>query len=75
MHSIMNTGVNLQVNVWDVVCLCPGCLHGDSDCKYPDYFDKWRGFDMKKYENIETNLHLWKSVAIRKTVGSREDYA
>ena len=75
MHSIMNTGVNLQVNVRDVVCLCPGCLHGDSECKYPDYVDKWRGFDMKKYENIETNLHLWQSVAIRKTVGSREDYA
>ena len=75
MHSIMNTGENLKVNVRNVVCLCSGCLHGDSDCKYPEYVDKWRGFDMNKYEAIETSFQLWKSVAICKTVGSREDYA
>ena len=42
MHSIMNTRKNLNVNVRDVVCLCTGCLHCDSECKYSDYVDQWR---------------------------------
>ena len=46
MHSIMNTGDNLRVNVRDVVCLCPDCLHSEGICKYSDYVDEWRGFDM-----------------------------
>ena len=75
MHSIMNTGEHLKVNVCNVVCLCTGCLHGDSECKYPEYVDKWRGFDMNKCEDIPTSFQLWKSVAIHKTIGSREDYA
>ena len=40
MHSIMNTRKNLCFNVWDVVCLCTGCLHGDSPCKYSKYVDE-----------------------------------
>ena len=75
MHSIMNTGEHLKVNVCNVVCLCTGCLHGDSECKYPEYVDKWRGFDMNKCEDIPTSFQLWKSIAICKTIGSREDYA
>ena len=75
MHSIMNTGSNLRVNVRDVVCLCPGCLHGDSECKNLNYADKWRGFNMKEYVDIEPDLRHWKSVQIRKTVGSRDDYS
>ena len=75
MHSIMNTGKGLKVNVRDVVCLCSGCLHGDSACKYSDYVDDWRGFDMNTFEETEVDLNFWKSVQIRKTVGSHEDYA
>ena len=75
MHSVMNTGKDLQLNVRDVVCLCPGCLHGDSICKFSDYVDNWRGFDMKKYDDCPPNFDLWNSVQIRKTVGSREDYS
>ena len=49
MHSIMNTGKDLQVNVRDITCLCPGCLHGDSECKNKNYVDSWRGhFILKK---------------------------
>ena len=57
------------------MCLCPGCLHGDSECKYVDYVDSWQGFDMMNYKNTEVDLTYWNSVVIRKTVGSREDYA
>ena len=74
MHSIMNTGKDLQVNVRDITCLCPGCLHGDSECKNKNYVDSWRGFDMGKFEEIEPDLKLWSSVKIRKNFGSREDY-
>ena len=75
MHSIMNTRKNLNVNVRDVVCLCTGCLHGDSPCKYSDYVDEWRGFDMNTHKPSDVDLTLWKSVKIRKCVSSREDYA
>ena len=64
-----------HVNVCDVVCLCPGCLHGDSECKNLNYADKWRGFDMKEYVDIEPDFRHWKSVQIHKTVGSRDDYS
>ena len=74
MHSIMNTGEHLKVNICNVVCLCTGCLHGDSKCKYPEYVDKWRGCNMTKGTDIPTSFQLWKSVRIRKTVGSQEDY-
>ena len=74
MHSIMNTGKHLQINVRDVVCLCPGCLNGTSDCKNSDYCDNWRGFNMNTYTDIEPNLDRWASVVIRKTVGDRADY-
>ena len=43
MHSIMNTGKRLIVNVRLITCLCPGCLHGDSDssmCSYSGNFPK-----------------------------------
>ena len=75
MHSIMNTRKNLQVNVRNVVCLCTGCLHGDSVCKYSDYVDAWRGFDMVAYKEVDIDLSFWNSVSIRKSVGSREDYS
>lgn len=75
VHSIMNTGKKLQVNVRNIVCMCPGCLHGDSNCKQTNYVDNWRGFDMNAYKPIDANLCLWQSVKIRKTVGSREDYS
>ena len=75
MHSIMNTGKKLQVNVRDVMCMCSGCLHGDSECKQPNYIDEWRGFDMDKFKQINADLNLWKSIKIRKTVGGRDDYA
>ena len=75
MHSIMNTGKKLQVNVRDVMCMCSGCLHGDSECKQPNYIDNWRGFDMEKYKAIDADLSMWKSIEIRKTVGARDDYA
>ena len=74
MHSIMNTGKKLQVNVRDIICLCPGCLHGDSECKNTSYLDNWRGFDMHKFEDIPEDLTLWKSIKIRKIVGCREEY-
>ena len=75
MHSIMNTRKNLQVNVRNVLCLCTGCLHGDSACKYSDYVDTWRGFDMANYKEVDIVMSFWKSVSIRKSVGSREDYS
>ena len=70
MHSIMNRGDELKVNVRDVVCLCTGCLHGDSTCKN----SKWRGFDMASGKEVDVDLGFWNSVVICKTVGSREDY-
>ena len=75
MHSIMNTGDNLHVNVRDVVCLCPGCLHGEGICKYSDYVDEWRGFDMQAHKEVPVTMDLWNSVQIRKTVGNRDDYS
>ena len=75
MHSIMNTGDNLRVNVRDVVCLCPSCLHGDGICKYNDYVDEWRGFDMQTHKEAPVTMELWNSVKIHKTVGSRDDYS
>ena len=75
MHSIMNTHKNLNVNVRDVVCLCTGCLHGDSPCKYSDYVDEWRGFDINTHKPSDVDLTLWKSVKICKCVSSREGYA
>ena len=75
MHSIMNTRKNLNVNVRNVVCLCTGCLHGDSLCKYSDYVDEWRGFDMLNYKEVDFDISFWKSVNIRKSFGSREDYS
>ena len=75
MHSIMNAGKKLQVNVRDVMCMCSGCLHGESECKQPNYVDRWRGFDMDKFKCIEADLCLWKSIRIRKTVGAHDDYA
>ena len=75
MHSIMNTRKNLNVNVCNVVCLCTGCLHGDSLCKYSDYVDEWRGFDMLNYKEVDFDISFWKSVNIRKSFGSREDYS
>ena len=64
-----------SLNVRDVICLCTGCLHGDSPCKYSDYVDEWRGFDMNTHKPSDVDLTLWKSVKIRKCVSSREDYA
>ena len=66
MHSIMNTGKRLIVNVRLITCLCPGCLHGDSECKKAECVDLCRGFDMHKYIEIDADLNLWKSVKIRK---------
>ena len=74
MHSIMNRGDKLKVNVRDVVCLCTGCLHGDSSCKNSKFVDNWQGYDMTVGKEIDPNLSYWRSVVIRKTVGSREDY-
>ena len=74
MHSIMNTGKRLIVNVRLITCLCPGCLHGDSECKKAECVDSWRGFDMHKYNKIDAYLNLWKSVKIHKNVSCREDY-
>ena len=74
MHSIMNTGEKLEVNVWKIIWLCPGCLHGDSECKNRNYLDSWRGFDMHEFEEIPEDLTLWKSIKIRKMIGCREDY-
>ena len=75
MHSIMNTNHNLRINVRDVVCLCTGCMHGDSACKYLEYVDNWHGFDMLNFKQIDADQTFWKSVHIRKCVGSREDYS
>ena len=71
----MNTGNNLRVNVRDVVCLCAGCLHCDGICKYSDYVDEWRGFDMQTHKEAPITMELWNSVKIHKTVGSRDDYS
>ena len=71
----MNTGDNLRVNVRDVVCLCPSCLHGDGICKYNDYVDEWRGFDMQTHKEAPVTMELWNSVKIHKTVCSRDDYS
>ena len=70
----MNRGDKLKVNVRDVVCLCTGCLHGDSSCKNSKFVDNWQGYDMTVGKEIDPNLSYWRSVVIRKTVGSREDY-
>ena len=56
MHSIMNTNHNLRINVRDVVCLCTGCMHGDSACKYSEYVYNWRGFDMLNYKQLDADL-------------------
>ena len=61
-HPIMKTRKNLNVNVRDVVCLCTGCLHGGSPCKYSDYVDKWREFDMNTHKPSDVDLTLWKSL-------------
>ena len=74
MHSIMNTRKNLSFNVCDVVCLCTGCLHGDSACKYSDYVDEWRGFDMLKFKDTNVDMSLWNSVNICKKMGSCEEF-
>ena len=74
MHSIMNTRKNLTVNVRDVVCLCTGCLLGDSACRYSDYVDEWRGFDMLKFKDTNVNMSLWNSVNICKKIGSHEEF-
>ena len=68
------TRKNLSVNVHDVVCLCTGCLHGDSACKYSDYVDEWRGFDMLKFKDINVNMSLWNLVNIHKKMGSCEEF-
>ena len=75
MHSIMNTGKKLQVNVHEVMCMCHGCLHGDLQCKQPNYIDEWKGFDMDKFKYTDADLTLWQSINIRKTVGTCDDYA
>ena len=72
--SVMNTGNQLQVNIRHITCLCPGCLHGDSECKKAEYVDSWIGFDMSTFMEIDADLNLWKSIKIRKNVGCREDY-
>ena len=74
LHSIMNRRDNLKVNVREVICLCTGCLHGDTNCKNLKYVDNWRGFDMATSKEIEVDLNFWRLVVICKTVGSREDY-
>ena len=58
----------------DTTCLCPGCLHGDSECKKAEYVDSWIGFDMSTFMEIDADLNLWKSVKIHKNVSCREDY-
>ena len=55
MHSIMNTGKKLQVNVREVMCMWPGCLHGDLQCKQPNYIDEWKGFNM---ENLNILMQI-----------------
>ena len=75
IHSICNTGKNFTVNVRNVVCLCEGCLHGKSDCRYKDFVDNWTGFDMKNFQPIPADLKLWSSVNIRKKVGNRDSYS
>ena len=75
LHSITNTGKPLHVNCRYVVCLCEGCLHGDSECRYKEFVDNWEGFDMRKFESAPVDMILWSSVQIRKTIGSRENHA
>ena len=74
LHSIMNRSDNLKVNVHKVVCLCTGCLHGDSTCKNLKYVDNWQGYDLMTGKETDVDLRFWKSVVIHKTIGSREDY-
>ena len=75
MHSIMNTGKKLMVNVCEVMCMCQGCLHRNSECKQPNYIDEWWGFNMEKFKSTEADLTLWKSINKHKTVGACDDYA
>ena len=70
----MNTGKNLKVNVQDIICMCPACLHGEGDYKNGNYIDNWRGIDMNKFEDIPADLTLWKSCKICKNIGCREEY-
>ena len=74
MHSIMNTGKKLQVNVRDIICLCSGCLEETVNVKIPAILDNWRGFDMHKFKDIPEDLTLWKSIKICKIIGCREEY-
>ena len=57
-----------------VTCMCPFCLNGNGECKNKDYVDEWRGFDMNKYQAIAPNFNHLKSIQIRKTVGSCDDF-
>ena len=75
LHSIMNTVDHLKVNVRNIVCMCSSCLLGSGECRKENYVDSWRGFNMGDYKEAEPDFTLWKSPVIRKTLGSREDYA
>ena len=44
--------------LYDILCLCPGCLHGGSECKNVNYADKWRGFDMNNFQDKSNPLKL-----------------
>ena len=76
LHSVMNTGKALKVNVRKICCHCRPCMdmEGRENCLHKEYYSDWCGWDLSNGTEIPADVCGWTNVAIRKIIGSAVNY-